>query len=55
MSAAELRALRYVAEGMPEAVAEAHKALLLRMGLAKLGEGGVLEATPDGVRRLCQA
>jgi hypothetical protein len=52
MSPLELRALRYVGERMPEVVEAAHRELLVRMGLARVNGGGVLEITEDGMRRL---
>jgi len=52
MSTVELRALRCVGEGRPDDVEEAHKELLVRMGLARGSGSGQLEITEDGTRRL---
>ena len=52
MSPYELHALRCVGEGMPQAILAEHRNLLIRMGLARVNGGGVLEVTEDGKRRL---
>jgi hypothetical protein len=52
MSPLELRALHYLGEGQQEVIADAHRELLVRMGLARVNGGGVLEITEDGMRRL---
>jgi hypothetical protein len=53
MSTFELRALRCVGEGLPQAIEPAHRDLLIRMGLARVKDvGGDLELTEDGARRL---
>lgn len=52
MSISELRALRRVGEGMPVEIEAVHRELLVRMGLAKVSAGNVLEITEDGIRRL---
>jgi hypothetical protein len=52
MSPYELRSLRRLGQGLPEAVADEHKELLVRMRLARVNDGGVLEITEDGTRRL---
>jgi len=51
MSADELRALRYLWRGLPKLVGEAQTALLVRMGLAKVGIEGTLEITEAGTHR----
>lgn len=50
MTAYELRALRYLWRGRPELVEEAHRELLVRMGLA-VNIGGTLQITEDGTHR----
>lgn len=52
MSAFELLALCRVSDGMSEVIEVTHRELLVRMGLAKVNSGGVLEAIEDGMRRL---
>ena len=51
MSAYELRALRYLWRGRPELVEEAHRELLIRLGLATVDIGGALQITEDGTHR----
>jgi hypothetical protein len=51
MSAYEIRSLRYLWRGLPELIAEAHRELLVRMGLARVNIGGTLEITEAGTQR----
>jgi hypothetical protein len=52
MSPVEVRALRCVGEGLPDAITPDHRDLLIRMQLAKVNGAGLLELTEDGRRRL---
>ena len=51
MSAYELRALRYLWRGKPDLIEEAHRKLLVRMGLATVNIRGTLEITEAGTHR----
>ena len=52
MSPFEVRALRCVGKGLPDAITPDHRDLLIRMQLAKVNGTGLLELTEDGRRRL---
>lgn len=51
MNVYELRALRYLWRGRLELVEEAHRELLVRMGLATVNIRGTLQITKDGTHR----
>jgi hypothetical protein len=52
MSPFEVRALRCVGDGSPDAIKPDHRELLIRMQLARVSGSGLLELTEDGRRRL---